>query len=51
MEILIGWAKDKAPKTYSDLSDAYMVKTDEWHEKKGGHILEKKGGHILNIQY
>ena len=35
MEILIGWAKDKTPKTYSDLSDAYMVKTDEWHEPHG----------------
>jgi len=35
MEILVEWAKTKTPKTYSDLSDAYMKKTGEWYEPHG----------------
>jgi len=35
MEILVEWVKAKTPKTYSDLSDAYMEKTGEWHEPHG----------------
>ena len=35
MEILVEWAKAKTPKTYSELSQAYMTKTGEWHEPHG----------------
>lgn len=34
-EILIEWAESGAPKTYTDLSNAYQEKTGEWHEPHG----------------
>jgi hypothetical protein len=45
--ILISWASEATPRTYSDLSDDYRRKTGEWHKPHGS--WDEPLGELNNI--
>ncbi|MBI9047248.1 MAG: hypothetical protein JEZ06_22365 [Anaerolineaceae bacterium] len=46
-KILKVWAKQETPKSYSDLSDAYQIKTGEWHKPHGS--WDRPLGQLNNV--